>query len=155
MLAGVPPFQGATAESVLRQPLLETPRPLAAFRPGVPAEMERAVATALAKVPADRWPSGAAFAAALAQGAGPPVRPATRVGRRILGVAAATACVVMGIALLSSRLVGRPAASVAVLCFANLSRDSSDVYLADGLTEEITARLGQVTRLLVKSRTSV
>jgi len=154
MVAGVPPFQGATAESVLRQHLLETPRPLAAFRPGVPAEMERAVATALAKVPADRWPSGAAFAAAL-QGAGAPARSATRGGRRILGVAVATACAVMGIALLSSRLVGRPAASVAVLCFANLSPDSSDVYLADGLTEEITARLGQVTRLRVKSRTSV
>src|SRR6058998_3682775 len=41
---------------------------------------------------------------------------------------------------------------VAVLCFDNLSRDTADAYLADGLTEEITARLGQIHRLDVKSR---
>jgi TolB-like protein/Tfp pilus assembly protein PilF len=45
--------------------------------------------------------------------------------------------------------------SVAVLYFDNLSRDSSDVYLADGLTEELIDRLGQIERLAVKSRTAV
>jgi TolB-like protein/tetratricopeptide (TPR) repeat protein len=44
---------------------------------------------------------------------------------------------------------------VAVLCFDNLSRDTADQYLADGLTEEITARLGQISTLDVKSRTAV
>ena len=58
------------------------------------------------------------------------------------------------------RRAARPAAaasanSVAVLYFENLSRDTSDAYLADGLTEEITARLGQVGRLVVTSRTAV
>ncbi len=42
--------------------------------------------------------------------------------------------------------------SVAVLYFDNTSRDSSDAYLADGLTEEIILRLQQVRRLEVKSR---
>lgn len=42
--------------------------------------------------------------------------------------------------------------SVAVLYFDNLSRDTADAYLADGLTEEIIIRLGQVQRLAVKSR---
>jgi TolB-like protein len=56
--------------------------------------------------------------------------------------------------------VARPAAppaanSVAVLYFENLARDTSDAYIADGLTEEITSRLGQVGRLTVTSRTSV
>jgi len=47
----------------------------------------------------------------------------------------------------------RPGAnSLAVLYFDNLSRDSSDAYLADGLTEEIILRLQQVRRLEVKSR---
>jgi len=45
--------------------------------------------------------------------------------------------------------------SVAVLYFDNLSRDTSDAYLADGLTEELTARLGQVGRLVVTSRAAV
>jgi TolB-like protein len=42
--------------------------------------------------------------------------------------------------------------SVAVLYLDNLSRDTADAYLADGLTEEIIIRLSQVRRLEVKSR---
>ena len=42
--------------------------------------------------------------------------------------------------------------SVAVLYFDNLSGDTADAYLADGLTEEIILRLQQVRRLEVKSR---
>ncbi len=46
-----------------------------------------------------------------------------------------------------------PAAnSVAVLYFDNLSRDTADVFLADGLTDELIVRLSQVKRLEVKSR---
>jgi TolB-like protein len=45
--------------------------------------------------------------------------------------------------------------SVAVLYLDNLSRDTSDAFLADGLTEEIIIRLGQVQRLAVKSRFEV
>ena len=45
--------------------------------------------------------------------------------------------------------------SVAVLYFDNLSRDTADAFLADGLTEEIIIRLGQVRRLEVKSRFEV
>jgi TolB-like protein len=44
---------------------------------------------------------------------------------------------------------------VAVLYFDNLSRDTADAYLADGLTEEIIVRLGQIQRLDVKSRYEV
>jgi TolB-like protein len=45
--------------------------------------------------------------------------------------------------------------TVAVLYLANLSRDTADAFLADGLTEEIIIRLGQVPRLDVKSRYEV
>ncbi len=45
--------------------------------------------------------------------------------------------------------------SVAVLYFDNLSPDTADAYLADGLTDELIARLGQLDRLVVKSRTAV
>ena len=45
--------------------------------------------------------------------------------------------------------------SVAVLYLDNLSRDTADAFLADGLTEEIIIRLGQVQRLVVKSRFEV
>ena len=46
-------------------------------------------------------------------------------------------------------------ASIAVLYFDNRSRDSTDVYLADGITEEIISRLGQLQRLTIKSRYAV
>ena len=45
--------------------------------------------------------------------------------------------------------------SVAVLYLENLSHDTTDAYLADGLTEEITDRLGAIERLQVKSRSLV
>lgn len=48
-----------------------------------------------------------------------------------------------------------PPSSIAVLYLDNLSRDSANVYLADGITEEIISRLGQVQRLTVKSRYAV
>lgn len=50
----------------------------------------------------------------------------------------------------------RPAAinpsSVAVLYFDNLSRDTSDAFLASGLTEELIVQLSKVPRLSVQSR---
>ncbi len=45
--------------------------------------------------------------------------------------------------------------SIAVLYFDNLSRDSADTYLADGLTDEVIVRLQHVQRLDVKSRYEV
>ena len=54
------------------------------------------------------------------------------------------------------RVAAAPApTSVAVLYFDNLSRDTSDTYLAEGLTDELITRLGQVDRLQVKSRGAV
>jgi TolB-like protein/Flp pilus assembly protein TadD len=45
--------------------------------------------------------------------------------------------------------------SLAVLPFANLSREAEDVYLADGLHEEVLDQLSKVAALRVVSRTSV
>ena len=42
-----------------------------------------------------------------------------------------------------------------MLYFDNLSNDTADVYLADGFTEDIGTRLGQIGRLVVKSRNAV
>jgi TolB-like protein/Flp pilus assembly protein TadD len=55
------------------------------------------------------------------------------------------------------RQLSRAAATntIAVLYFDNLSRDSTDLYLADGLTEELISRLTQIEQLQVKSRTAV
>ena len=54
----------------------------------------------------------------------------------------------------STRTAATPSApnSVAVLYFDSRSRDSNDVYLAEGLTEEIISRLSGIERLTVRSR---
>jgi len=48
-----------------------------------------------------------------------------------------------------------PARSVAVLTFENTARDTSAQYLAEGLADQITTRLGSVARLATISRTAV
>ncbi len=66
MLAGRPPFVGPTVESIVRQHLAVAPPAVTVMRPGTPAEVARALERALAKTPADRYPTAAAFVAALA-----------------------------------------------------------------------------------------
>ena len=65
MLAGEPPFTGPTAQAVLARRFAESARAIRPVRPTVPAAVERAVLKALERIPADRFDSVAAFAAAL------------------------------------------------------------------------------------------
>ncbi|MFI5280822.1 MAG: tetratricopeptide repeat protein [Gemmatimonadales bacterium] len=55
----------------------------------------------------------------------------------------------------ATRATGPATNSLAVLTFDNVSRDTNDAYLAEGLANDISARLAQVERLTVTSRTMV
>ena len=70
MLAGEPPHTGPTAHAVIAKILSEPPTRLEVVRSGLPAAVETALAQALAKAPADRFASAAAFADALSAKAG-------------------------------------------------------------------------------------
>ena len=61
MLTGEQPFKASNTPAMLVKHVSEVPRPIHEKRPDVPAPIARAVETALAKDPAARWPSGAAF----------------------------------------------------------------------------------------------
>jgi serine/threonine-protein kinase len=81
MLAGEPPLRGGGARATMAKHVTETPRPVRALRPEVPAGAEAALAKALAKDPAERFPSVAEFVAAL-QGEGP-ARPSPAATRSV------------------------------------------------------------------------
>ncbi len=66
MLTGEPPFTGPTAQAIIARVMTETPRAITLQRHTVAAPVEAAVVKALEKLPADRFPTAAAFAAALA-----------------------------------------------------------------------------------------
>ena len=65
MLAGQPPFTGATATAVLGKVMTESPRPPVEHRRSVPAHVNDAIVKALEKLPADRWQTAEEFAEAL------------------------------------------------------------------------------------------
>ena len=160
MLAGHPPFLGATALEVLARHTFDPVPPLRTIRRELPEGVERAVLKALAKAPADRFPTTSGFMDALDEigAAGTTVRWSSRP--TLVGAAGIA---VLGIAyvLLSrpSTLAPRPAPadsapSVAVLAFTNVGADSTNEPFSDGMADELTTALGKVEGLSVAARTS-
>jgi hypothetical protein len=66
MFVGEPPFTGSTPQAVLGKIITMEVPPARAERSSVPRNADAAIAKALQKVPADRFPRAAAFAEALA-----------------------------------------------------------------------------------------
>ena len=65
MIAGIPPFVGATAQAVMSRRFVSPPPPLRESRDSISPEIEAAVMKALARAPADRWQRVDEFANAL------------------------------------------------------------------------------------------
>ncbi len=172
MLVGEPPFTGPTAQAVIARHSLDMVSPPSIVRSTIPDAVEAAILRALAKLPADRYGTTALFAEALnapsaATGA---VRRATLergLARpqskwwRVVPVAAVVA-VVGGYLVVRSLGPARVASGggldprhVAVLYFADDSKDHTLGYLADGLTEALIEELRPVPSLTVISRNGV
>jgi tetratricopeptide (TPR) repeat protein len=103
MLAGHPPFVGASVESLVHQHLTAEPPTITGIRPAVPAHVVAALTQSLAKTPADRFNPVALFGEAIAPRASVSEVPAavraaprTSAMKRWLGWAAGV--VVLGIA---------------------------------------------------------
>ncbi|MDQ3991463.1 MAG: protein kinase, partial [Actinomycetota bacterium] len=71
LLTGEPPFRGDSPVSVAYKHVHEEPEPPSARRPGLPLELDAIVLRALAKRPEARFPSAAAFHAALVAAGAP------------------------------------------------------------------------------------
>jgi eukaryotic-like serine/threonine-protein kinase len=104
MLTGEPPFRARTHQAMVAKLMTERPAAIRTVRDTVPAGLEAAVLKALAKVPADRFPSGGEFAAALSDGMMPtgssPISAFPARRRRALAVlgSAAVALVIVVLA---------------------------------------------------------
>ena len=65
MIAGIPPFVGATPQAVMARRFGSPPPPLGETRDGIPQHIQNAVAKALCRAPADRWQTAEDFARGL------------------------------------------------------------------------------------------
>jgi eukaryotic-like serine/threonine-protein kinase len=162
MLAGEPPYTGATAAALLARKSLEAVPSLHVVREAVPEGVERAVTKALAKVPADRFETAGHFAEALERGA---VRrtdtPGAARGRRrgwtaaAAGVAGAAALALGWWAVTGPGAPTPQITSLVVLPFDNLSGDPEQEYFVDGMQEAVIGELARIRALdKVISRTS-
>jgi serine/threonine-protein kinase len=87
MLAGQPPHLGGSAQQIIMKIIAEPVEPVTRYRKSVPPHVADALAQALEKLPADRFPTAAAFAEALQHaGSGSArrgsIRPVGRASRR-------------------------------------------------------------------------
>lgn len=151
MLTGRPPFDGPRRVVISKQ-IVDTPAPLDALRPGLPDAVVQAVARALAKISAERWPSGAAFREALHGRRSPIGRVRARARQVILGIAAvATLGATVRISL---QVPGPPEGtdprhSILVLPFANLRSNPDGEWLRDGSVSMLGLALSQWRELSV------
>jgi eukaryotic-like serine/threonine-protein kinase len=174
MLVGEPPFTGATPQALLARRVLEDAPPLRQQRPSASEALERAVATALARTPADRFASAGDFARALeaadasrpatstvtapAPPASTPPRPHRRVPSALAFVLGLLVTATMGMLLWQRTHRAPPAGAdgsrvVAVLPFENLGAADQE-YFADGVTDAIRGKLAAIPGLQVIARSS-
>ncbi len=134
MLAGQPPFTGPTAQAVIVKRFTEPVPSMRSIRPLVPEGVERVIMRALARVPAERFPTAAQFAQAFAAQSGASTPPGAT----------------------PTLTTAQPSApkSIAVLPFADMSPQRDQEYFTDGIAEEIINALTKIQALRVVSRTS-
>jgi eukaryotic-like serine/threonine-protein kinase len=172
-LTGTSPFKAPTPAATALKVLQATPAPPSTLNRNVPAELDAIVAHALSKDPNQRYQSVAAMAAELRSlGAILDVReavalerpaPARRRSFRPAIAAAVLLILLAGGLWLARAPLGRmrarwfgpaPTPVLAVVPLELIGGDQSRVYFADGLTDDMITRLGQVPGLKVLGRSA-
>jgi serine/threonine-protein kinase len=160
LLTGQPPFSG-TLQALFAAHLSEAPLAMSQRYPECPPALASIVMRCLAKEAPAR-PQSAREILAVLDGV---IAPATLLGRlrarltrrQRVAAAALLTIVSLGTAFAIAQRWGASGragdfASVAVIPFLNVSGDSTDEYLADGIADEVATALGKVPRIRVVSR---
>ena len=180
MLVGQVPFKSKTPQALLAAQLTATPPPIPTLRADVPAALAHLVMQCLEKDRDTRPPSAREIAEMLENPdrvsgafASAPV-PAITAKRRnvyLIGAVAVALALAVGVGAYlarpsspapSTQITQQAAAAAAaeraraivVLPFVNIGRDSTDDYLADGLTNDLINALARVQGLRVTSRSA-
>src|ERR1700737_1599296 len=172
MCTGMVPFRGDTSGVIFESILNRVPAPAVRLNPDIPAGLEHVVNKALEKDRDVRCQSAAEIRADLKRlkrdtesgksAATTEAGTQTHSRRRLWGVVAGAAAVVLvGAAFLAWRSLhsrasdATPIHSIAVLPFANASKDPEMDYLGEGISEEITNSLSRLPNLHVMARGTV
>jgi serine/threonine-protein kinase len=173
MLAGAAPFANLSPREMLTARLTLPPQPLSSVRKDVPPGLERLIARCLAIDPAERPQSAAALVEALEDpdtmsgsnviSGSTSVRRGSRfVKRAVVGGLALVGAVAVSAGIYTrmhpNTASAEPAASaaqlanlgvIAVLPFVNLGADSTNGYLATGVTNAVAGKLMKTAGLRV------
>jgi len=157
MLTGKKPFESEYEQALVYSILSQDPKPMKDLRADVPEAIEKICRRAMAKDRTARYETASELLADLES-----YKAGTRLSlqtRKVLskkrkvayaGLAALVLIIVIsGIFKFTGR--GEVFDRVAVLPFHNISKDLTQEYLADGMTEEVIARLQQIASLNVPS----
>jgi len=178
MSTGQQAFSGNTSGIVFEAILNRAPIPAVRLNPAIPPQLEMIISRALEKDRGLRYQTASDLRAdlqrlkrdtdsarALPVTAGYTARYALRLRRNwphfVWGAALVTLLAVFGLVAgnFRERIFGRTGAaridSIAVLPFANVSKDSKTEYLSDGITESLINSLSQLPNLAVMSRNTV
>ena len=160
MTTGHAPFKGETEATTLNSVLNDSPEPLSRFKSGVSDDLQRIVSKLLEKDPSLRYQSAAGVISDLKRltvgiGSAPEKSRKDWWNRFVVPAAVLVLIVMVGFWYWQFQpdTDGDGVKSVVVLPFENLGAEE-DEYFADGMTDEITARLAGFGGLRVISRTS-
>jgi eukaryotic-like serine/threonine-protein kinase len=173
MVAGSPPFRGETPSDCIASILTTEPPPLSSVLQDVSLKLESILQKALRKNSDERYQTIKDMLADLrnlkgeleAEGSSPQTKARAesivskikRHKRGVLLTLAASLLVAATVAYSFFFVAPAPSPdekSIAVLPFENLSEEKSNAYFADGIQDEILARLSKIADLKVISRTS-
>src|SRR5688572_13068482 len=162
MLTGRLPFAGQTDQAVSYAILHTQPEPVTALRSGLPLELDRILAKALAKSPEQRYQNTADLIVDLRSAAASrqpssrqtPHPPQTRF-RWAYPLVASLLLVVLGFVTWRALSPGRSINSVVILPLRPLSQEATDSLLGLGIADALITKIGQTGQLQVRPISAV